>query len=253
MTAGGDQDRDKRAAAEHAAAEVQPGMVVGLGAGTTAAFAVTRIADRFAKGQLAGISCVPCSTQVEALAARLGLPLTTLDEHPALDLTIDGADEVAPSLDLIKGAGGALLREKMVAQASRREIIAVDGSKLVTRLGSVRAVPVEVVEFGWGAQVDYLTSLGAKVMLRTASAASAAPFRTDGGHLILDCAFGPIDDPARLAARLDARAGVVEHGLFIGLATEVVVAEAGAVRQLRPGPGGGAGPHSPTDPGGHPA
>ena len=251
MTDSGDQDRDKRAAAEHAAAQVQPGMVVGLGAGTTAAFAVRHIAQRFARGQLSGLVCVPCSNQVAALATSLGLALTTLDDRPLLDLTIDGADEVDPALDLIKGAGGALLHEKMVAQASRREIIAVDGSKLSPRLGSRRPLPVEVVGFGWEAQADYLTSLGAKVLLRTAGAASAAPFRTDEGHLILDCAFGPIDDPARLAARLDARAGVVEHGLFIGLATEVVVAERGQVRQLRPAP---TGPDPrPTAPKGHPA
>jgi ribose 5-phosphate isomerase A len=173
---------------------------------------------------------VPSSLQIEAEARRLGIPLTTLDEHPVVDLTIDGADEVDPDLNLIKGGGGALLREKIVAQASRREIIVVDESKLSPALGARWAVPVEVVPFGWRSQAAYLESLGAQPILRLNS--DGTPFTTDQGNLILDCDFGPISQPAQLAARLSERAGIVEHGLFLGLATDVIVAGVEGVRHL---------------------
>ena len=156
----------KRRAAERAAESVESGMVVGLGAGSTAAFAVRRISELLREGRLRDILGLPCSTQVEAEARRLGIPLTTLGEHPAVDLTIDGADEVDPELNLIKGGGGALLREKIVAQASRREIIVVDERKLSPALGTHWPVPVEVVPFGWPAQAAYLESLGARPVPR---------------------------------------------------------------------------------------
>ena len=213
--------RQKRAAADRGVDQVRSGMVVGLGAGSTARFAVTRMAERIAEGRLSDITGVPCSREVGQEAARLGIRLSTLDEHPLIDLTIDGADEVDRELDLIKGAGGALLREKMIEQASRRVIIVVDASKPSPILGSRRPVPVEVVEFGWRAQVRYLESIGARVHLRPG--VGRAPFRTDEGHLILDCAFGPIQRPRDLAALLEARAGIVEHGLFLGIATDVLV------------------------------
>jgi len=225
----------KRQAAERAAALVESGMVVGLGHGSTAALAVRRIAELLRSGQLTDILSVPCSLQVEAEARRLGIPLTDLDECPAVDLTIDGADEVDPCLNLIKGGGGALLREKLVAQASRREVIVVDGSKLSPALGTHWPVPVEVVPFGWRTQVPYLESLGARPVLR--QAADGSPFKTDQGNLILDCHFGPIADPAALARRMEGRAGLVAHGLFLGLATDVIVGNADGIRHLRRGEG----------------
>jgi ribose 5-phosphate isomerase A len=221
----------KRQAAEHAAEFVESGMVVGLGGGSTAAFAVRRIAELLQEGLLRDILGLPCSTQVEAEARRLGIPLTTLGEHPVVDLTIDGADEVDPELNLIKGGGGALLREKIVAQASRREIIVVDERKLSPALGTHWPVPVEVVPFGWPAQAAYLESLGARPVPRRNS--DGALYRTDQGNLILDCHFGPIADPLRLASLMNERAGIVEHGLFLGLATEVIVAAEQGIRHLR--------------------
>jgi len=220
----------KKQAGEHAAQFVESGMVVGLGHGSTAIHAVRRIGELLHSGALRGILGVPCSIQVEEEARRLGIPLTTLDDRPVIDLTIDGADEVAPNLDLIKGRGGAMLREKIVIQASRREIIVVDESKCSPALGTRAVMPAEVVPFGWRSQVAFLESLGARVTLRQHG--DAAPFRTDQGNLVLDCDFGPIAQPALLAARLEARAGIVAHGLFLGLATEVIVAGSQGIRHL---------------------
>lgn len=223
----------KRQAAEGAVEFVRSGMVVGLGHGSTANLAILRILSLLRAGELSDILGVPCSLQVETEARELGFPLTTLDEHPVVDLTIDGADEVDPLLNLIKGGGGALLREKIVAQASRREIIVVDDSKLSSALGTHRPVPVEVAAFGWRAQVRYLESLGARPALRRN--ADGTRFETDQGNLILDCDFGPISQPARLAAQLDARAGIMAHGLFLNLATDVIVAGDEGVRHLKRG------------------
>jgi ribose 5-phosphate isomerase A len=223
----------KRQAAERAAEYVESGMIVGLGEGSTAAFAVLRIAELLHEGKLHGIFCVPCSRHVEVQARAMGVPLTTLEEHPVIDLTIDGADEIDPDLNMIKGGGGALLREKIVAQASRREVIAVDESKLSSALGTNWPVPVEVTHFGWRTQVSYLESLGAKPVLRLAG--NDTPYQTDQGNLILDSAFGPIADPAQLASRLGGRAGIVGHGLFLGLATEVIVAGVDGIRHIKRG------------------
>jgi ribose 5-phosphate isomerase A len=220
----------KRQAAERAVEFVEPGMIVGLGHGSTAIFAVRRIAQLLDDGKLRDILGVPCSLQVENDARELGIPLTTLDEHTSIDLTIDGADEVDPDLNVIKGGGGALLREKIVAQASRREIIVVDDSKLSPALGNNWAVPVEVTPFGWRSQAAFLESLGAEAKVRECN--NGTSFRTDQGNLILDCDFGPIADPIRLAAEMDARAGIVEHGLFLGLVTDVIVADHQGIRHL---------------------
>jgi ribose 5-phosphate isomerase A len=222
----------KQQAAGQVLAFIQSGMIVGLGAGSTALLAVQGLAEALARGELAGILGIPCSSVIEAEARRLGIPLTTLEDHPVIDLTFDGADEVDPDLNLIKGGGGALVREKIVAQASRREIIVVDESKLSPLLGTRWALPVEVVPFGWGSQAAYLESLGARIRLRSGDGA-AEPFITDQGNYILDCDFGPIADPVGLGARLDARTGIVGHGLFLGLATDVIVAGASGVRHLR--------------------
>ena len=214
--------RQKQAAAWRAVELVESGMVVGLGAGSTAAFAVERIADRLRQRQLRDVVGIPCSSAVAAAARQLGIPLTTLEQAEAIDLTIDGADEVDPDLNLIKGGGGALLYEKIVAQASRREVIVVDASKPSARLGTKWALPVEVVPFGWGSQRRFLESLGARVSVRRTPTGQL--FETDEGNLILDAAFGPIADPLALARELDARTGIVEHGLFLGMATDLLVA-----------------------------
>lgn len=227
---GNGTDQYKRQSAERAVELIKPGMVVGLGHGSTARHAVHRIAELVEGGSLEGIVAVPCSQVVEKEAESLGIPLTTLERHPVIDLTIDGADEVAPNLDLIKGGGGALLREKIVAQASRREVIVVDVSKLSPTLGSKWAVPVEVTPFGWLPERQYLTSLGAEVKLRLAE--DQVPVETDQGNYILDADFGSIKEPGALAAILDGRAGVVCHGLFIGLATDLVVAGPEGLRHL---------------------
>jgi ribose 5-phosphate isomerase A len=230
-----DTNHLKQQAAEYAARFVEPGMVVGLGAGSTAILAVRHIGYLLNTGALRDILGIPCSTQTEAEARALGIPLTTLETHPIIDVTIDGADEVDPQLELIKGGGGALTREKIVAQATRREIIVVDESKLVPALGTTWAVPVEVVPFGYGSQQRYLESLGASVKLRPGG--NGQPYRTDQGNFILDCDFGPIDDPVTLGERLKQRTGIVEHGLFIGLAADVISAGAGGIQhQTRKSP-----------------
>jgi ribose 5-phosphate isomerase A len=223
--------REKQQAADRAVEYVESGMLVGLGAGSTAILATRRLGEWLREGRLRDIVGFPCSTVIEAEARALGIPII-LDPPGAVDLTIDGADEVDPELNLIKGGGGALLHEKIVAQASLREIIIVDESKLSPALGTHWPLPVEVIPFGWHSQLRFLESLGARVTVRQQH--DGTPFKTDQGNLILDCAFGPIRQPATLAATLDTRTGIVEHGLFIGLATEVIVAGADGVRHLTP-------------------
>jgi len=211
----------KRRAAHQAVEMVESGMVVGLGHGSTAAFATQRLAELLSNGQLKEILAIPCSQEVNDLAQSLGIRITSFETHPTIDLTIDGADEVDPQMDLIKGGGGALLREKIVASASTREIIIVDGSKLSPALGTRFALPVEVVPFAAAIEQRFIESLGAQVVLRGA----ATPFRTDQQNFILDCSFGPIREPEALASMLDARAGIVAHGLFVRLATDLIVAD----------------------------
>jgi ribose 5-phosphate isomerase A len=223
-------DAYKKQAAERAVEFVQSGMVVGLGTGSTAVFAVRRIGELLQGGELEGILGVPTSEATAAEARRVRIPLTTLEEHPVVDLTIDGADEVAPNFDLIKGGGGALLREKIVAQASERVVIVVDESKLSPVLGTKWALPVEVVPFGHRPEMEFLAWLGAEVTVRKAK--DGSPFTTDGGNMILDAKFGPMDEPIAVAIDLDERAGVVTHGLFLGLVTDVIVAGSDGVRHL---------------------
>lgn len=220
----------KARAAERAVAMVESGMVLGLGSGSTALFALRYLSALIRDGKLRGVAGVPTSVRVEQEAIRLEIPLVSLDDRVVIDLTIDGADEVDPDLNLIKGGGGALLREKIVAQASRREVIVIDESKLSPRLGTKWAVPVEIVPFGWSATARYLETIGALPKLRTN--ADGAPYRTDQDNLILDCAFGPMANPSEIAAKIKARAGVVEHGLFLGLATEIIVASASGIRRI---------------------
>jgi ribose 5-phosphate isomerase A len=222
------QDTFKKQAAEYAIdTYVQSGMVLGLGMGSTARYAHLRLAERLKNGELKNIVGIPCSRHVEALARNLGIPLTDLEHHPKVDLVYDGADEVDPALNLIKGGGGALLWEKIVHQSATTRIIIVDEGKRVARLGTRWPIPVEVIPFGLGAVRAYLEDLGAKTRLRRA--VDDVPFRTDENNLILDAHFGPLEDLPRMDAQLKARAGIVEHGLFLGLAQIVVWAGAEGV------------------------
>ena len=221
----------KRRAADAAVEQVQSGMVLGLGSGTTVSHALQCLAEMLRAGKLDGICGVPSSIQTKKRAKELGIPLTSLDRHPVLDLTIDGADEVDPDLNLIKGGGGALLREKVLAQASRRTVIIVDQGKLSPRLGSHWPLPVEVIHFAVKSIKNYLTSIGASVESRQTSQGKL--FRTDQNNVILDANFGPIENAQELSVKLAERAGIVAHGLFLDLADEVIVAEEHAVRHLR--------------------
>lgn len=224
----GAADSYKRLAGEHAARFVQSGMIVGLGTGSTAIFATRRIAALLRGGERYDITGYATSRAVWQEAVRLGIPMLADEMPTAIDLTIDGADEVDPALNLIKGGGGALLREKIVAQASRRVIIVADESKLSPCLGTLHVLPVEVLPYGWQSQARFLASLNAEVAVRRH--VDGSDFRTDQDNLILDCRFGPIGDPAALAQRLSERAGIVGHGLFLGLADDLIVAGQDGIR-----------------------
>jgi ribose 5-phosphate isomerase A len=226
------QDELKAAAAESAAALVKDGTIVGLGSGSTAALAVNAIGRRVREGLR--ITGIPTSEATAAQAKELGIPLTTLADVPGIDLTIDGADEVEQgTLNLIKGLGGALLREKLVATATKALVIVADSSKVVKHLGAHDPVPVEVVPFGWETTAGRLAAMGATPVLRRN--AMGEVFVTDGGHYILDCRFQSITSGESLARDLDHVVGVVEHGLFIGMTAEVHVASAEGVRVLKRG------------------
>jgi len=224
-------DQQKRAAAARALEFVEPGMRLGLGTGSTARHFVELLAERVREGLR--IVAVPTSEETQRDAQRLGVPLTSLDETPALDLTVDGADEIAPDLALVKGGGGALLREKIVASASARMVVIADESKWVRVLGRF-PLPIEVVPFGLAATRAAIEAAAAaagspgRAELRKRK--DAAPFVTDGGHWILDAHLDRIADPQALADRLARIPGVVEHGLFIGLAQAAVLANADGVR-----------------------
>lgn len=206
-------------------------MKVGLGTGSTARHVLEVIAERRRNGQLSNIVGVPTSRATEDHAHALGIPLTTLDKNPHLDLAIDGADEVDPDLNLIKGLGGALLWEKIVASAAERLIIVADEGKLVQRLGDRAPVPVEVVSFACQIHIAFMEDLGAKPELRMKD--GGTPFISDGGHYIIDCYFDDgISDPWRLESELKHRAGIVETGLFLDMAESVVIATAGGINVL---------------------
>ncbi len=221
------QDELKRAAAEVALSYVQSGMVLGLGTGSTVRHLLDLLGEAVRSGRLRDVVCVPTSVQTEVRAEELGIALIGLRER--IDLTIDGADEVSSGLDLIKGMGGALLREKMVAQASEHVVIIADESKVVDCLGTVSPLPVEVIEWGLDTQVRFLEELGATVAVRRSR--DGAPLRSDNGNLFLDCRFPDgIEDPREVEARLAARSGIVESGLFIGIADEALIASHEGVR-----------------------
>ena len=221
----------KKEAAEYAVRYIESGMSVGLGTGSTAIFAIRRIGELLQSGTLKKLICFATSRGSWDAAVELKIPMMTEDLPRSLDVTIDGADEVDTQLNLVKGGGGALLREKLVAQATAREIIVVDESKLSDRLGTKHVLPIEVLPFGWSSQARFLESLGAKYAVR--QTADGKRYHTDQGNLILDCDFGPIADVVGLAQKLEGRAGIVEHGLFIGLTKQVIVAGASGVREIK--------------------
>lgn len=216
-------DAAKRAAAEAAvAAEVRSGMAVGLGTGSTARYVTIAVGRLLATGELDGIVAVPTSEATASLAREHGVPLATLAEQPHLAVCIDGADEIGPELGLVKGLGGALLREKIVASAADRFVVVGDDTKRVARLGEKAPVPVEVIPFGAAVCARALAALGCRPVLREGVV-------TDEGNVILDCRFGPLDEPEALAAAIRSIPGVVEHGLFLGMARAAYVAGAGGV------------------------
>lgn len=224
----------KSEAGREAAGCVDSGMRLGLGTGSTVAWFLKHLGARLASGELSDVVGVPTSVRTEEAARGLGIPLGTLGELAPLDLTVDGADEVDPRLDLIKGLGGALLREKMVAQASARFLVIVDDAKLVGRLGERAPLPVEIVSFEFDSHWQWLKAQGADPRVRRDR--SGAVFLTDNQNVVADCTFADgIADPQGLERRLAHRAGVVESGLFLGMADEVVVAGAGGVRRLKRG------------------
>ena len=235
----------KKQAAERAVEEISPGMIIGLGSGSTLQFAIEAIAAKLKNNLLSGIICVPSSVDTEREAARLGIPLATFEEIYAkkrlespglknreallpIDITIDGADEVDKDLNLIKGGGGKLLREKILAQASKRLFIIIDESKISGMLGTNWAVPIEVIRFALSNEIDYLESIGADPKIRKDS--KGDNYITDENNYIVDASFGKIADVSALAEKLNNRAGIVEHGLFIGLTDTVFCASEKGVR-----------------------
>jgi len=224
----------KQRAAEAAISFVKSGMVVGLGTGSTADFFLVALAAALKSGKLTGIKGIPTSKQSELRSNELGIPLTNLKDSPLADITIDGADEIAPNLDLIKGLGGAMLREKIVAQNSKQLIIIADATKRVDVLGTKSPLPVEVAQFAHECHVPYLKKLGASPALR--QTADGRIFTTDNGNHIYDCRFAPIKDPRGLEAALLDRAGIVDCGLFLAMASIALIADDQKVTELRASP-----------------
>lgn len=218
----------KKLAAERAVDEIKPGMIVGLGTGSTFQFALERIAEKLKSGELYNIVCIPSSDRTEKEAKRLGIPLVTLNDQVSgieprvsrfIDVTIDGADEVDENLNLIKGGGGALLKEKILVQATKKFMVIVDESKLSKYLGEKFYVPVEVIKLASNVEEVFLQSLGAKTSFR--KNADGGNFITDEGNYIIDAHFGAIKNVEELARKMEQRAGIVEHGIFIGMTEKV--------------------------------
>ncbi len=226
------QNELKRQAARFALSQyIQSGMIVGLGSGSTAEIFVEELAREVGKGNLHNITGVATSDKVETMARTFGLSVAKLDDVPGIDVTIDGADEIEPvSFALTKGRGGALLHEKLVAVASKLEIIIADESKLVTALGEKMPIPVEVIPFGWQHTAARIQALGAQPTMRVRDNGSF--YLTDSSNYILDCHFGPIGDPAGLSMTLKGIVGVVEHGIFLGIAARVIIAAQSGVYEV---------------------
>ncbi len=220
----------KKLAAEKAVEEIKSGMVIGLGSGSTFYFALKRIGELIKNGELNNIVGIPSSEQTEKLARELGIPLTTFNDKQEIDITIDGADEVDKYLNLIKGGGAAHLREKVIAQTSKRLIIVVDESKLSDKLGTNWAVPIEVIQFAYPVEKKFLQSINGKPVLRKYE--NGDPLITDEGNFILDTNFGVIQNPFELAEKLENRAGIVEHGMFLHLTSKVIVAGKNGIKIL---------------------
>jgi ribose 5-phosphate isomerase A len=220
-------EKEKQAAGQASVQFIEEGSIVGLGTGSTAFFAIQAVAERVRAGLK--IRAIPTSDHTRNLAASLGIPLTTLDEYQQIDVDIDGADEIDPQLNLIKGGGGALLREKIIASASKRFIVIADSTKLVSQLGKF-PLPVEIVPFAKALVAKEIEALGASVKLRKLP--NGEPFESDEGHNILDCSFGSIPDPPALALKLEAIPGVVEHGMFINMANLAVVGTGTGVKEI---------------------
>ncbi|MGB7643217.1 MAG: ribose-5-phosphate isomerase RpiA [Terriglobales bacterium] len=220
-------DHEKELAGRAAAKLVNDGDIVGLGTGSTAYFAVIALGERVKAGlKIIGI---PTSIATAELARKVGIPLTTLDQHPAIDIDIDGADEVDPHLNLIKGGGGALLREKVIAAASKKFIVVADSAKIVSVLGKF-PLPVEIIAFARAVVEPKIAGLGASIKMRTRP--DGSPYLTDNGNPSLDCSFGKIEDPPALSRALNNIPGVVEHGLFIGLASKALVGKENSVEEI---------------------
>jgi len=226
-----DLNKLKNKAAVEAVKNVESGMVLGLGTGLTANFAIREISRLLKEGTLKDIVGIPSSNQTEKLALELGIPLITFDQKSEIDLNIDGADEVDPDLNLIKGGGGALLREKIIAQSSIRNIIVVDEQKMSQKLGTKWAVPVEIIEFSYKPVAKYLEDLGAEVALRKNQ--NGEIFKTDHRNIIVDCNFGQIENLNELNQALNSKAGIVEHGLFIGITDEVIIGKPDTIEYLK--------------------
>lgn len=212
----------KKQAAEKAVEEIKSGMVIGLGSGSTFYFALQKLGSLIKSGELKDVVAIPSSNNTEKLARDLEIPLITFKDKQEIDVTIDGADEVDKYLNLIKGGGAALLREKVVAQASKKLIIVADEAKLSEKLGTTWAVPIEVLKFAYPLEFKYLESINGKPTLRVYQ--TGEPVITDEGNYILDTNFGIIQNPFELAEKLENRAGIIEHGLFLRLTSKVIVA-----------------------------
>jgi ribose 5-phosphate isomerase A len=213
-----DKERFKQMAAEKAVEEIQPGAIVGLGTGSTVYYVLLALGEKVRDGL--NITGIATSKQTETISAKQGIPLSTLAERPVIDLTIDGADEIDPSLNLIKGGGGALVREKIIAHASKRLVIVADESKLVSVLGTTFALPVEVLQFGWEATQTAINNICGKSTMRYSG---EKPFLSDNGNYILDCRFDMIRQPAQIELQLNNLPGVVENGLFVSRADKAII------------------------------
>jgi ribose 5-phosphate isomerase A len=221
----------KERAGQAALAYVRDGMTVGLGTGSTARFFIDALGQAIREGRIKGIGGIPTSIRSEEQARHLGIPVVTFADKPMIDVTVDGADEIGPGLNLIKGHGGAMLREKIIAQNSRRLVIIADESKKVAVLGTRFPVPVEVIRFGTEASERFLRSLGCVAALRKME--NGQPFVTDNGNYIYDCKFPRIDDPRSLQEKLAHRAGIVETGLFLDMADVILLAGIDSVETLK--------------------
>jgi len=220
----------KEMAARAAVEQIHSGMIIGLGTGSTVFFALKAISQRLKRGEIEDIVGIPSSHSTEMIAKEMGIPLSDLDQHPEIDLTIDGADEVDGDLNLIKGGGGALLKEKIVAQASKRNVIIVDESKLSERVGTKWPVPVEVIPFGLSVELLNFKKMGIEARIRKKE--DGSQFITDAGNYILDCFFGPLKEPQKIEEMLHGRAAIVENGLFLKTASEIIIASYDGIKRL---------------------